>query len=240
MSKDLLEYFNDAFAEQIAWDLSSAIERFRTAKDYKEFGKIDFNFDVSKGKMVDSDSNTFFLFDLPQDTIAYDFLKSQFDREITTDEQEKLDKFTQKICDILNNKFPGIMSGVMRKVVFNNISEEAMPMSTVRVQGIELVDYSSFDDSDKYTMKIGKIPGVPVNMQALLSFIQQTKNQDTSKTVSNIVEEERKKGNKIFEGILGIQKGHKYLWDVSMSLFIDYSYSEEFIKKQQEKIVRLN
>jgi hypothetical protein len=234
MSKDLLDYFNKESAEQIASDLAIAIDRFRTAADYKEVGKIDFSFDVNKGKMVDSGSNTYFLFDLPKDTTAYGFLRAQFDREITPEEEEKLQEFTANVCNILSEKFAGVMSGVMRKIAFNNIRVEAIPMSNVKVYGIEFVDYSSFDESDKYTIRIAKLPGVPVNIQAVMSFIQQTKNQDGNKTASDIVEEERKKGNKIFEGVLNIEQGHKYLWDVSMSLFINYSYSEDFIKVQEK------
>jgi hypothetical protein len=235
MNKDVLDYFDDKTAGQIAWDLSLAIDQFRIVDDFKKVGKIDFSFDVQKGKTIDAGPNTYLLFDLPEDSVAYAFLKASFDREISVEEEEKLQAFTEKVCQILSEKHGSIISGVMRKVAFNNISAEAIPMEAVRVYGIEMVDYSSVDDQDRYTLRIAKLPDVPVNTQAVLSFIQQVRDTDKTKTSAQVVEEERAKGNKLFEGVLSIQAGHKYLWDVSMSIYIDYSYSEGFVKAQQER-----
>jgi len=232
-SHDIKIYLKDKkAASRIATDLAKCLKQFQDAESIEEIGKIDHNFVLSKGKVESDDANTDIVFDLPRDSEAYAFLKAMYADSIDEDSDKQIETFIKEICKCLTDDHTIVIRDMLRSKVICDAPEEAVPIKKIEVMAIELVDYSAVDDDDKYLLKFQKLPNIPINMQALMAFIMNVKENDnnTDKTTSQIINEEKLKGNKLFEGILGISRGDKYLWDVNISLFADYSFSDDFIE----------
>jgi hypothetical protein len=233
-SNDIKTYLNDEkAASRIAGDLALCIKRFLFAEKIDDVGQIDHNFVLSKGKVQSNDANTDFVFDLPRDSEAYGLLKAIYAKDIKDEDNDNIEEFIKKVCVCLTDEHSRGIRDTLRAKVIGDVPEKIVPIETIEVLSIELVDYSAVDEDNKYVLNYHKVPGVPVNMQALTTFVTNAKENDADKTISQIINEERLKGNKIFEGILGVEKANKYLWDVNIALYADYSFSDEFMESQK-------
>ncbi len=224
---------DDDASSRIAADLAACIQKFYDAKDIDDIGKIDHNFVLEKGKVEGDDANTNFVFDLPRNSEAYAFLKAMYAEEVEEDDDEKIIEFVKEVCVRLTDEHAPVIRNTIRSKVIGDTPEEVVPIKRLEVMAVELVDYSAVDEDDKYVMKFHKMPGVPVNMQALMAFIMNAKENDDRKTTAQVIDEERLKGNKLFEGMLGVDRADKYLWDVNIVLYADYSFSDEFMESQK-------
>jgi hypothetical protein len=241
--KDILELLTDETAEQVAKELTEQVAAFgafaklkdKTAKE--KIGMVDFSFDLSKGKVASENANTWFAFDLKRDTMAFAFMKAMYARDLPEDENQKLLDFVGKVATILTEKFQDQFRDAVRKAVIPDSDPRAIPLEKVEILGIELVDYSSVDDIDKKTVKYIKLPDVPVNMRSLTSRIMEVRDEHPELTVADIIQKERLAANPVFDAIMGVQMGDKYLWDCQMAMFVDYSVSQEVLDAVKKKKV---
>ena len=237
MAKDLTEYLNDETSYEIARDMAKVMDDLAASKNRDDLGKVDVNFVINtSGKIADRNANTEILFDMPVGTTAYEFKKAMYEREITKDEEIELQKFMIRVANYLHGEFRGSLDNLLRTVITGNAPVEDIPLSTITILDIEIVDYSSLDTEDRFTLKVFNLPGVPVDMTGVLSFIREEKEKDRTKTAIQVIEQERLKGNKMFEGVMSTQLGDKYLWEVYITMFTDYSYSDSFVAQSKAAI----
>ena len=75
-------------------------------------------------------------------------------------------------------------------------------------------------------------------MNGLRSFIIRQVKQGL--TPEQILQQEIEEGNPVFEQIVHLEQGDKYLYDINVTLFVDYSLAEESmdeLTKIKEEIV---
>lgn len=237
MPKKLSDYFNDSDKLKITDEIARHMLMFKDdpkKPEDEKFGKVDFQFDLSKGMMQGADANTYFAFDIEQKGILYDFFKAIHADEIDDEEEtiKKLNDFINSICKDLSNAYSVTLQEVVRNRVLPDSKEWIIPLDNIEIIAIEMVDYSSVEDDDKYTMKIAKYPDKDVNMEAIYNKIAAIKEENPDKTSAQIVREQKENGDPDFEGIYKVVRGDKYLWDISISMFVDYSLSDTFVASQ--------
>ena len=219
------------------------VETFQTeAND----DNIDYSFTISKktGRVSDQDSNTYFLFDTSGQTVLHEFKKALFDKDLENIEEkskeeaklmEDVRQFLLKICKLITKKYHKNMEETVRRVILGNkIGKRKVPLKTIQVLSIDIADYSSVPDSSKYLLRIGKKPGKDINTDDVIQFVQ-NRQEITGMDIDSIFNIEKQAGNPLFENVLVIEKGRRFLNEISIYFFIDYSISEKIIEETPKK-----
>lgn len=244
-SKDLKDFFNEESAIRVADDLYEHLARFKDYTNIKNkvdreiVGALDYSYDLSKGKVKGNGANTWFTFDL-KEGIAYDFMKAMYAREVLDEESKHLDLFIGQVATHLTNGYTDKMRDIVRSAIVPTSDPKVVPLTKVEVLGIEIVDYSSVGKEQKYMLKFIKLPDIPINMLAVNSRIMEVQDANPNMEVSEIIYKERLAANPIFDAVLGVEKGDKYLWDVQVAMFVDYSFSEEFLALKDKAVKKVS
>ena len=139
--------------------------------------------------------------------------------------------FLQKICKNITEFHLDDIREVIRKVVLGNKSDShAIPLNDIQILSVDIADFSSIPEPSKYLLRIGKRPDTDINTGKVTQFIQE-KEEETGEDIDTIVEIEKQVGNLLFKDILTIEKGRKYLNEISIFMFVDYSLAEEIMQK---------
>lgn len=238
--KDLLAYFNDTDLKIIAKDVVEHLLRFNDydkAKNSQEkdaIGRMDYSYDLSDGLMKSNDTNTWFDFDLKPESISYQFMKAMYNREISEDENTQLNAFIEKIAKEISASYKKELRDLVRKTVMPSSDAKVVPLEKIDVFNIEIVDYSSVDEIDRHTFRYIKLPDIPVNMQAVSSRIMEVREENPLLSVNDIIHKERLAANPLFDALMGVDIGEKYLWFVRVAMWVDYSFSQEFLDSQKK------
>ena len=215
------------------------VETFKTEANSEN---IDYSFTISQktGQVSNEDANTFFLFDTNTQTVLHNFKKALFDEDLDDIKEgsieeknlmEDVRKFLLKTCNKITTKYYKSVEETVRRVVLGNkIGKEKVPLKDIQVLSIDIADYSSVPDASKYLLRIGKKPDTDINTGKITQFIQE-KEEETGEDIDTIVEIEKQAGNLLFKDILTIEKGRKYLNEISLYMFVDYSLAEEIMEK---------
>jgi hypothetical protein len=201
---------------------------------------IDYSFTVNRdtGRIYDEEMepNTYFVFDTIEDTVLDNFKKALFDEDLSlieehSKEEEKLMEdvrnFLLEVCNIIKIEYRDELRKTIRRVVLGNkVSEERVPLNSIDVVSIDLADYSSFPESTKYLLKIGKIPGSDINTDEVIKFVQD-RQEKTGMDIDTILSIEKKSGNPVFKNVEAIILGIKFLNEISVYFFVDYSVVTE-------------
>jgi hypothetical protein len=238
MNKKIYTFLNNIEnVENVAQDI---IESFRTKASSKN---IDYSFDITKGtgQVKNRDPNTFFTFDTEDKTFLYTLKKAMFDddlKDISAEEEEDLVKdisnFLRKVSvKIEEEDNIKTVRDSIRKVVIPGSKEEDIPLSKISIISIDIADFSSVPEPAKYLVKIGKIPGYDIKTGEVVKYLHE-KQEEIGGSVEEIFEKE-KEINPIFKGIASIQGGDRYIFDVNITMFVNYSLSKmppkDFCKK---------
>ncbi len=203
---------------------------------------IEYEWTIQKetGKIRNKNANTFFYFDPKNNTILNKFKKALFDEDLkdlkegSKEEKELMNDvniFLQKICKNITEFHNEDLKDIIRKVVLGNKSDStAIPLDTIQILSIDIADYRSIPEPAKYLLKIGKKPDTDIDTGKITQFIQE-KQEETKEEINTILEIEKQAGNLLFKDIISIEKGRKYLNEIVIYLFIDYSLSEELMQK---------
>jgi hypothetical protein len=197
---------------------------------------IDYSFTIEQqsGRVYDTDyePNTYFVFDTEEDTILHDFKKALFDEDLVNIERHskeeeilmnKVRNFLLEVCDIIGKEYIDSLRSTIRRVVLGEkIEEDKVPINKISVISIDVADYSSIPESSKYMLKIGKKPGSDIDTDNVVSFIQDRQEQ-TGMDIDTIFSIEKKAGNPIFKNVEAVILGKKFLNEISLYLFVDYS-----------------
>ncbi len=203
---------------------------------------IDYNFTINRktGQVYDENPNTYFVFDTDGQTVLHDFKKALFNEDLSeieenSKEEEKLmtdvREFLLEVCNIISSKYHNkIRETTWRVILGGKVSKERVPLKTIKVITIDLADYSSVPESSKYLLKIGKIPGSDINTDEVIKFVQ-NRQEKTGMDIDTVFSIEKKAGNPIFKNVEAVILGRKFLNEISIYFFIDYSLVEEQIEE---------
>ena len=201
---------------------------------------VDYSFTVSRatGRIYDEEQepNTYFVFDTEEGTVLDDFKKALFDKDLNNIEQhskeeeklmEDVRNFLLKVCDVIGDKYFDKLRETIRRVVLGNkVDKKKVPLKTIEVVSIDLADYTSIPESSRYLLKIGKAPGSDINTDEVIKLIQD-RQEKTGFDIDTVFSIEKKSGNPIMKNVEAIILGRKFLNEISIYLFVDYSVSCE-------------
>jgi hypothetical protein len=209
------------------------IDRFKNEED-KE--KIEYNFEIDgeektiKGE--NTKANTSYSFDTNGETTLDSFKKALFDKDIenikegSVEEEELMNKvrdFILGICNLMTEKYEKEINKTVRKLVLGNkYDENTVPLKEIKVLYADIADYSSIPESNKYLLKIGKNPGTDISTDEVIKFVQD-RQEETGMGISDIFSIEKQAKNPLFEDVVSIDTARKFLHEVSIYFFVDYS-----------------
>jgi len=244
--KKIYKYLNniEKYAPAMAKEI---VETFIAKADDEN---IDYSFTIrgGNGQICDEDiePNTYFVFDTEDATVLDSFKKYLFDEDLCeieegSKEEKKLMKdvreFLLEACSIIeNNYFEQLRETVRRVVLGDKVDEARVPLAKIDVVSIDMADYTSIPDSSKYLLKIGKTPGSDINTDEVIKLIQD-RQEKTGMDIDTVFSIEKKSGNPIFKNVEAVILGRKFLNEISIYFFVDYSVVVETEEKIKENVL---
>jgi len=197
---------------------------------------VDYSFTVNgeTGNIYseEAEPNTYFVFDTKEETILDGFKKSLFDEDLSSLEEhskeeevlmEDVRTFLLKVCEIMGSKHLEQIRKTIRRVVLGNkVDEKRVPLSLISVTSIDIADYTSIPESSRYLLKIGKVPGSDINTDEVIKLIQD-RQEKTGMDIDTVFSIEKKSGNPIMKNVEAVILGRKFLNEISIYFFVDYS-----------------
>jgi hypothetical protein len=194
---------------------------------------VDYIFDIKKGtgKVADQGSNTFFSYDIDPGTRLEELKKILFDEDIAalTEEDEKklmeeAGEFFGIVCTNISKNYTDKIRQKIREVVMPTSDEQSIPLKNINIVNIDILDASVFPEPTKYLLKIDKKQGKNVNIPTddIAVFIHE-KQEETGLSVEEVFFKERQ--DPIFKNVDRVTRGSKFLYDLAINLFVDYSLS---------------
>ena len=205
---------------------------------------IDYSFSISKstGEISKNETNTYFCFDtdVKKQPILDEFKRAFFDEDLSNiqensiEEQELMENvkdFLTKVCKNITDNYIEELKDTVRKVVLGGkFDEKTVPLERIEVVTIDIADYTSIPESNKYLLKVNKEPEAEVSTDEIIKFVQD-REEETRMDINDIFDIEKKAKNLLFEGVSSIEKGRKFLNEITIYFFIDYS-----VKNNDERI----
>lgn len=197
---------------------------------------VDYSFSTSLGKIENDKANTYFVFDPSPETKLYEFKKAMFDEElngIKADSEEekeimtKIQIFVTQVCKEMTFLYKEELEEVIRRVVFGGKStKETIPLKTIDVLMMDISDYDSVPNCAKYLLRVFKEDRTEIDVDDITVFIQD-REEETGMTPHEVFLMEKQIGNPMFKNVTDVQLGKKFLHDVTLYLFVDYSFKTE-------------
>ena len=199
-------------------------------------------------KIKNKDANTYFVFDTAGETCLDDFKKLLFHEDLAdieegSKEEEKLMEdvrgFLFKVCNEITKEYKTELQKTIRRVVLGGkYSEEKVPLKEIEMISIDVADYSSVPESFKYILRIGKVPGTETDTDEIIQFVQ-NRQEKTGMDIDSIFSIEKQAGNPLFENVLVVEPTRKFLNEISIYFFVDYTITmleeeKEIVRKQLE------
>jgi len=252
MEKKIYKYLNniEKFAPAMAKEI---VDTF--VEDAND-DNVDYSFTVNRatGRIYDEERepNTYFVFDTEEDTVLDGFKKALFDEDLSNIEEHSKEEedlmndvrnFLLKVCDIIGAEYFDRLQETIRRVVLGNkVEEERVPLNKIEVISIDLADYSSIPESSRYLLKIGKIPNSDINTDEVIKVIQD-RQEKTGMDIDTVFSIEKKSGNPIFKNVEAVILGKKFLNEISIYMYVDYSVvceqpeDLETMREKKEKVL---
>ena len=215
------------------------IEVFKTEANNEN---IEYSFTIKNdtGKVDDKVSNTYFIFDPKEDSLLHKVKKALFNKDLekiqegSKEEEELMEdvrKFLVKVCDTITKNYHKDLEETIRRVVLGNkVSKEKVPLGMIDVISIDIADFSSVPESTKYLLKIGKMPGSDINTDEVIKFVQDRQDK-TGMDMDTIFSIEKQSQSPMFKNVVSIQKGRKFLNEITIYFFVDYSFDNNSEEK---------
>jgi len=234
MDKKIYEYLKD---EDVLTGLVSEIVASFKTKMNKD--TVDYSYDIAKGtgQIKTIEPNTFFHFDTDKKSIIDKFKKALFDDDLEglTQSQENMlvedvSEFLKEIAVKIIEDHEQEIRDELRKNIMPGSSPEDFPFERIFITSIDIADWSAFTESQKYLLKIGKEPGAFINTETVVTYIQ-NRQEDEGMTVEEVFEEAKREENPLFKQIVCVEQGNRYIYDVDITMFVDYSLAEKSMEK---------
>jgi len=230
MNREIDKFLEDKkIIKNIASDIIEILEK-DIVKD-----NIDYSFDITKGtgKLKSREPNTSFFFDSRCNTSLENFKKALFSEDLQDIAQEseeekqlmkKVREFLKIIAAEINLNYKEKLQDVIRKNILPSSKKEDIPLDEITIISIDVADFSSIPEPAKYMLKIGKFADSPLETGKITQFVHKEQ-EETDKTVEEIFNKE-KDINPLFKNVASLEIGRKFLYDITIVLFIDYSLSK--------------
>lgn len=213
---DLETVLTDSAAIEVAKNI---IERFNDSDDKQT---IDYEFDLSKGKLVSEDINTNLKFDSYPDTFLANIRDTICGKEdMTKDDGDIILSFLIKIRDILNSEYKEQLKDIIRKKVLGEVDKEVFPLNRVQVINVEIGD---LPDVDFLIVVQKSSPHGTISH----SLSQELMNEhvETGKDLNDIIKYHQANGDEKYKYISGAYK-RKYYFEYQVDMFVDYTPSAD-------------
>ena len=199
---------------------------------------IDYSFTIDKdtGSIKGQNANTYFVFDTKEGTCLHEFKKALFSKELEyikegSEEEKQLmedvKQFLTRVCkDITKTKYKiDSMRKTIRKVVLGGkIDKKTAPLNSIEVLTLDIADYSSVPEPSKHLLRIGKIPGSYCETDRIVQFVYDKQEESEEEiSLNDILDLEKAIGNPLFDNVIAIEQGRKFLNEICVFMFVDYS-----------------
>jgi len=220
---------NKELIKEIAKEVAGAFKTKANADN------IEYSFDIVQGtgKIKNMNANTQFSFDPELDSKLNELKKALFDEDLSHIEKDseeeaelmnKVTEFIREVCAEINFSYEDILQKVIRDVVLPNSQSIDIPLETIEILSLDIADYDSVPEPEKYMLRVGKVPDSNIETSKVVVLIHD-RQEETGKTVQEIFEEE-KLANPLFKFVTSVERGEKFLYDINVILYIDYSLSK--------------
>ena len=239
--------FIDNYEEYVPILAKEIVETFENEANGENV-EYSYTIDGETKKIKERDANTYFVFDTSGETCIDDFKKLLFDKDLEditegSEEEEKLmedvREFLFKVCKKITTDYKKDLQKTIRKVVLGGkYEEEKVPLKDIEMISIDVADYSSVPESFKYILRIGKVPGSEIDTDEIIKFVQ-NRQELTGMDIDSIFSIEKQAGSPLFKNVLVIEPTRKFLNEISIYFFVDYTVivtneEKEQIRKQLE------
>ena len=207
------------------------VERFKEEAN-DENVEYSYVIDGETKKVKEKNANTYFVFDTVGETCLDDFKKLLFNEDLediqenSPEEAELMEDvrgFLFKVCQAITEDHKEDVRSTIRRVVLGNrVGEEKVPLSDLEVISIDVADYSSVPESYKYILRIGKVPGSEINTDEIIKFVQ-NRQENTGMDIDSVFSIEKQAGNPLFKDVLVIEPTRRFLNEISIFFFVDYT-----------------
>jgi hypothetical protein len=234
MDKKIYTYLKD---EEVISALADDIINAFNTKMTKD--TVDYSFDIAKGtgKIKVVEPNTFFNFDTEEGTALDEFKKALFndDLEGLTQDQENLliedvSEYLKEVATCIIEKYEKDVRDNIRKNIMPDSRPEDFPFERIFITSIDVADWSSIPEPQKYLLRIGKNPGAFINTDVVINYVQ-GRQEDTGLSIDEIFKQEKEEENPLFKDIVDIERGERYLYDINVTMFVDYSLAEKSMEE---------
>lgn len=184
------------------------------------------------GQISSKDANTSFSFDPDENSMLREFIEALYSEELSyitegsreeKDLLEKVGEYMSLVSEELTKNYKEDLQEVIRRVILGNKSDpETMPLDTIQVLSIDLADYSSISESEKYLLKVFKEYGTEIETDEIVKYMHQ-REEETGESVDTIFCIEKQAGNPLFENVTSVQRTQRFLNEINVYFFVDYS-----------------
>jgi len=191
-----------------------------------------YTIDGETKKVKEKDANTYFVFDTVEETCIDNFKKLLFDKDLEHIEEgsaeeellmEDVRNFLFEVCKYITSEYKSDIQNTIRRVVLGGkYDEEKVPLKDVEMISIDVADFSSVPESFKYILRIGKIPGTEIETDEIIKFVQ-NRQEVTGMDIDSIFSIEKQAGNPLFKNVMVIEPTRKFLNEISIYFFVDYT-----------------
>lgn len=237
MNKEIYKYLKkDDIVDKLADEI---VEAFKTKMNKDT---VDYSFDIAKGtgKIKVIEQNTFFNFDTEESSTLEKFKKAMFHDDLegmTQDEEslliEDVSEILKEVATTIIKKYETEVRKSLRAAIMPKSTIGDFPFEKILVTSIDIGDWSAFTEPQKYLLRIAKKPGAYINTDVVVNYVHDRQN-DTGMTPHEVFEEGRKEENPLFDEIIDVESGDKYLYDIAVSMFVDYSLAEKSMEALTE------
>ena len=238
--------FIDNYKKYVPILAKEIIEIFKEKAD-NENVEYSFTIDGATKNIKGDEANTYFAFDTEGETYLDEFKKLLFNEDLADIEENSPEEielmedvriFLFKICQKMTHKHKKELQKTIRRVVLGDkYKEETVPLENIEVISIDVADYSSVPESCKYLLRIGRVPGTEIDSDDVIKFVQ-NRQEVTGMDIDSIFSIEKQAGNPLFKNVMVVEKTRKFLNEILIYFYIDYSLSEEAKNKMEDEVIQ--
>lgn len=127
-------------------------------------------------------------------------------------------------------KYEQDMRDTLRKNIMPGSSPKDFPFERMFIASIDIADWSSIPEPQKHLLRISKNPGAFINTDVVINYVQ-NRQEETGMSVADIFAKEKEERNPLFEDIVDIEQGDRYLYEINVAMFVDYSLAEKSMEE---------
>lgn len=203
---------------------------------------VDYEYDIHQGKMIDTgDYNTTYKFDVDAETLLgkiINNMKSQDD--ISQEYINQENKWRQAIIDNINQNHIHTFRETLRSRILKNIQPELVKLEKFEIREIDINPRPDVDflivvqrmrpSNENLSPPATESPSQTVSQELLDIHVS------TGKSFEEIIAEKKNQKDSRYANVYGAYK-RKYIYDIELSIFVDYSLTpqDEFVKLLKEK-----